>query len=1358
MLHPNPQTSGHGLLRLAPLVGLVTAFIAPGNARGAAEQLSITYPFDRPTVSTVQIAGKPYDRVTMAGVPNGGNAGQPALPARGARVLLPMGTRVSSVAVVPGEKVLLGSGYFVEPVGEQVPLTAPPSAAVPPTPDPAIYGSDSPFPATLFTQIGTQCFRGYRILILRLQPVQYVPTSGELYYYPDLTVVVDTVAADTPALFRGLPQDMREVLAKVDNPELADTYVVSGEPVRGGYDLLILTTPSLSGTFQPLADYHSAHGLATEIRTTTDVGSNSPDDVRDYIRECYESDGIDYVIIGADDDIIPAKDLFVQGDVYTEYNMPGDIYFSCLDGTYNYDGDAYWGEPTDGEGGGDVDMYAEVYVGRACAGNTTEAARFVNKTIWYLNGQHSCIENVLLVGEYLGFGGIADWGGNYLDELIGGSDEHDYVTVGFDPEIFNVDTLYERDGSWTQADLVNLINNVGVHILNHLGHGAPDYAMKLYSSDILSVIHNDDLIFVYSQTCDAGEFDGFDCWAEHMNIKIDEGAFAVIMNARSGWGEWYSTDGPSQRFNREFWDAVFSEQMGELGRANADSKEDNVWRIDWDCMRWCCYELNLFGDPTIFMRGACSDAGTVVFDSNKYACESSAEITVVDCGLNVDDGVADSVVVDIDSDSESGVEHVTLTETGLATARFEGSINLSMTNSPGVLLVAEGDTVTATYIDADDGEGHYDVEVTATAVVDCTPPEIWNVQTTNIEPRSATVTFDANEIVRGTVHYGLSCENLSWSASGGYGNPASVNVSGLQDDTTYFYMVVAADEAGNEVSDDNNGNCYVFTTPEVPDFFTESFESGGNDLDYLTLLFTPNGSVDYYAGCTEEIDELPTDPSGGSTIYLSDDDYEYRSLSGGATIALYGVEYSGFYVGSNGYITFGAGDTTYLESLDVHFSLPRISALFRDLNPSTGGTVSWLQLDDRAVVTWQNVPEYGTSNSNTFQIELYFNGDIRISYLSLDASRGLAGLSEGVGLDPDYYPSDLSAMGSCGPRPPNARDGQVFTPANTAVTITLEATDDGLPEPPHLDFIIGALPTNGTLSDPGADVIESVPYTLVDGGNQVVYTPDTWFMAEDYFQFYANDGGEPPEGGNSNIATVVIDVTPPASEPIYEFPLDSDPGWATEGQWAFGQPTGGGSHNRDPDAGHTGANVYGYNLSGDYTNNMPAYYLTTSAIDCSDLLLVELRFWRWLGVESSQFDHATVEVSNDGSNWTEVWSNPATSISDSSWQPMSLDISAVADGEPTVYIRWGMGPTDYSNTYPGWNVDDVEIWAVDTGPECLGDLDGDGDVDLGDLSILLAHYGMTSGAAYEDGDLDGDGDVDLTDLSALLAVYGTTCP
>ncbi|MFH0981220.1 MAG: C25 family cysteine peptidase, partial [Planctomycetota bacterium] len=86
---------------------------------------------------------------------------------------------------------------------------------------------------------------------------------------------------------------------------------------------------------------------------------------------------------------------------------------------------------------------------------------------------------------------------------------------------------------------------------------------------------------------------------------------------------------------------------------------------------------------------------------------------------------------------------------------------------------------------------------------------------------------------------------------------------------------------------------------------------------------------------------------------------------------------------------------------------------------------------------------------------------------------------------------------------------------------------------------------------------------------------------------------------------------------FHNFPLDTNPGWSVQGQWAFGDPTGGGSHGLDPNTGHTGNNVYGYNLNGDYTNSMPAYYLTTTALNCSDLTDVELRFWKWLGVESS---------------------------------------------------------------------------------------------------------------------------------------------
>lgn len=416
---------------------------------------------------------------------------------------------------------------------------------------------------------------------------------------------------------------------------------------------------------------------------------------------------------------------------------------------------------------------------------------------------------------------------------------------------------------------------------------------------------------------------------------------------------------------------------------------------------------------------ACSDAGIVVLDRDKYACESTATVTIVDCGLNADDGMVESVIVAMDSDSETGIEQVTLTETDAASAEFVGSIDLRTTDSPGVLLVAEGDGVTVTYVDADDGAGGINVEVTDGATVDCQSPNISNVHTAAVEAGWATVGFDADEPVCGTVYYGESCDALGETAAGGkYSTAPTVHLAGLSDDTTYFYTVEAVDEAGNTTADDNGGDCYTFSTLDIPDYFTEFFEVSGNDLDNLLLRFTPDGSPDFYEGCARPIMELPTSPSGGTILTLSDDESESITLSDGATVSLYGIEYGTFFVGSNGYVTFGAGDATFFESPGAHFDLPRISALFDDLDPSSGGAVSWKQLSDRVAVTWQNVPEVGSGAGNTFQIEMFFEGSLVISYLSIAADDGLAGLSAGTGLAPDFSETDLSGLGTCRPKAP----------------------------------------------------------------------------------------------------------------------------------------------------------------------------------------------------------------------------------------------------------------------------------------------------------------------------------------------------
>lgn len=230
----------------------------------------------------------------------------------------------------------------------------------------------------------------------------------------------------------------------------------------------------------------------------------------------------------------------------------------------------------------------------------------------------------------------------------------------------------------------------------------------------------------------------------------------------------------------------------------------------------------------------------------------------------------------------------------------------------------------------------------------------------------------------------------------------------------------------------------------------------------------------------------------------------------------------------------------------------------------------------------------------------------------------------------------------------------------------------------------------------------------------------------------------------------------PEFELAHVFPFDEDPGWSTEGIWEFGEPQGGGGQygNPNPTSAHTGDFVYGYNLSGDYENNLSPTHLTSTAIDCSDLNGVQFRFWRWLNVEQPLYDQASISVSTDGQNWTTIWENQSE-ITDSSWNYQSYNISDIADNQPTVYLRWTIGPTDGSWQYSGWNIDNVEIWAyadVDTG--CPADLDGSGVVDTEDLFLLLAEWGGCSGC---DADLNGDNVVDTEDLFILLAAWGM-CP
>jgi len=171
------------------LVGLALILF---TSLALAGEVVVDYRFERPEVSQVTIGGQSFDVVTMEDAPAGGQIGQPELPAAGAHILLPPGAVVESVEIIAGGERILGDGFYVMPVERPHKLSEPPTVVVVPEPDFAIYGSSQAFPASLSETVGTQIARGYQMLILKLQPVVWVPTSGRLSYFEQLTVRVTT--------------------------------------------------------------------------------------------------------------------------------------------------------------------------------------------------------------------------------------------------------------------------------------------------------------------------------------------------------------------------------------------------------------------------------------------------------------------------------------------------------------------------------------------------------------------------------------------------------------------------------------------------------------------------------------------------------------------------------------------------------------------------------------------------------------------------------------------------------------------------------------------------------------------------------------------------------------------------------------------------------------------------------------------------------------------------------------------------------------------------------------------------------------------------------------------------------------
>ncbi len=134
-------------------------------------------------------------------------------------------------------------------------------------------------------------------------------------------------------------------------------------------------------------------------------------------------------------------------------------------------------------------------------------------------------------------------------------------------------------------------------------------------------------------------------------------------------------------------------------------------------------------------------------------------------------------------------------------------------------------------------------------------------------------------------------------------------------------------------------------------------------------------------------------------VFLPLTDESFIEFDLGFDFPYQGSSYSSVFVNSNGYLTFGDGETgAYLPNVpDFESGLPRIAPLWVDLNPSGGGIISAQSDAGVATISFSEVPEFFFGGSKTFSVSLSASGEVSTMYTGLTAPGGLSGVSAGGG-------------------------------------------------------------------------------------------------------------------------------------------------------------------------------------------------------------------------------------------------------------------------------------------------------------------------------------------------------------------------
>ncbi|MBD3367827.1 MAG: T9SS type A sorting domain-containing protein [Candidatus Eisenbacteria bacterium] len=534
--------------------------------------------------------------------------GLPELPVVPVTIALPGACDVLGVSVRSAETTELLRRARIRPAQPPAILPIPGRDVALPSfvaPDPSVYGTGSPWPENPVDFNGTGHFSGRTLVDLAVRPLQYIPSDGKLRLFTRLVLEIEYEGTDTVPDLGPHPATTR-TLTKVAANGATLPAGASSRPGRdshltpGDHEYVIVCGSGYVDIFQPLADWKTRKGVpATTVEwqwiDATYDGADGAERLRNFIIDARATWGTVWFLLGGEPSLVPVRRAYAMtseaGMHADEDALACDLYLSDLDGDWNADGDDTFGEIEDA-----IDLYPDVYVGRASVKNTAQAEAFVEKTLrWERDPLSGYQLDMLMAAEVL-------WSDPFTDSGIALNwIDNESIPPRYDP----ITKLYETLGNESGASVTDALNAGPGHFL-HSGHawyttmGCGDGA--IYRWEIYDLTNADEQPLVYSIGCWPAAFDLTDeCIAERFIGSPNGGAVAFIGNSRYGWASPGNPGyGYSERFMQAFYRAVFVDGLSSAGQALAAAKASMVplSRAE-NVYRWHQYEVNLLGDPEL---------------------------------------------------------------------------------------------------------------------------------------------------------------------------------------------------------------------------------------------------------------------------------------------------------------------------------------------------------------------------------------------------------------------------------------------------------------------------------------------------------------------------------------------------------------------------------------------------------------------------------------------------------------------------------------------------------------------------------------------------------------------------------------